>query len=104
MKKLLVAALAAAGAALADNLGVLTADTDRGYREVTHAFRHMKGAPPAVAVERRRFEPTSASLLRGQHGCPWGSRLEDISPGRGIGKLWVHSTQHSWNVSVLTHA
>ena len=42
MKKLLgavlaAAVLAAAGAALADNLGVLTSDTDRGYREVTHA-------------------------------------------------------------------
>lgn len=38
MKRFLVAAmLVPAGLALADNLGVLTADTDRGYREVTHA-------------------------------------------------------------------
>ena len=38
MKKFLVAAmLVPAGLALTDNLGVLTADTDRGYREVTHA-------------------------------------------------------------------
>jgi hypothetical protein len=33
----------------------------------------------AAALERPRFEPTTASSLRGQHGCPWGSRLEGTS-------------------------
>jgi hypothetical protein len=33
----------------------------------------------AAALEQPRFGPTTASSLRGQHGCPWDSRLEDIS-------------------------
>ena len=77
-KFLVVAMLVPAGLTLADDIAVNTSDTDRGYRHVTHAFRHMEGAP-AAAVERPRFEPTAASSLRGQHGCPCGSRLEDIS-------------------------
>ena len=55
LKKFLVAALVAAvlipaGSALADNLGVLTTDTDRGYREVDHAFRHLEGSGAAVTL------------------------------------------------------